>query len=139
MANYRIIDEPQVKMADRFIVNPTAILLAAIFIPIAVNIPFYGKFWLPFIWLIFNGYLLGSPSFWRECLYAMMGLCGVAGAFWAYGYGIKIDLINSPNSVAPYLRILVNAIYFIALYMTVFTQSVPFSIYEYVKQQGQHG
>lgn len=140
MASYRIIDEPKVKLAHRFIVNPTAILLSAIFIPIVFhNIPLYGKFWLPFLWLIVNSYLLGSPSFWRECLYTLLGLCSIAGAFLAFGYCIKSDLISAPNSAAPYLRVIVNGIYFSALYLVVFTQTVPFSIYDYVKQQNQHG
>lgn len=125
-------------MAARFIVNPMAILLAAMLVPIFVNIPLYGKFWVPFIWLILNGYFLGLPTFWRECCYAIGGVLAIVAAFAGFGYAIKIGLISSPDSVAPYLRVLVNAIYFIALYLAVFTQSVPFSVYEYVKQQGQH-
>jgi formate/nitrite transporter FocA (FNT family) len=68
----------------------------------------------------------------------VFGILAIAGIFIGYGYGIKTDVITSPNSLAPYMRVLVNALYFIALYLVVFTQSVPFSIYEYVKQQGQH-
>lgn len=138
VTSYRIIDEPKVKMAQQLIVNPVAVLLAAILVPIAVNIPLYGKFWLPFVWLMLNSYFLGSPTFWRECFYSVFGMFAIAGIFIGYGYGIKIDAITSPNSLAPYVRVLVNAVYFIALYLVVFTQSVPFSIYEYVKQQGQH-
>lgn len=138
MTSYRIIDEPKVKMAQQLIVNPIAILLAAILVPIFVNIPLYGKFWLPFIWLIMNSYFLGSPTFWRECAYSIVGMLAIAAVFIGFGYGIKIDVITSPNSLAPYVRVLVNALYFIALYLIVFTQSVPFSIYQYVKQQGQH-
>lgn len=138
MTGYRIIDEPNVKMAQQLIVNPIVILLAAILVPIFMTIPFYGKFWLPFIWLILNSYFLGSPTFWRECFYSVFGVLTIVGIFIGYGYGIKIDVITSPNSLAPYVRVLVNAVYFIALYLVVLTQSVPFSIYEYVKQQGQH-
>ncbi len=138
MTGYRIIDEPKLKMDQHLIVNPVAIMLAAMLVPIFVNIPLYGKFWLPFVWLMFNGYLLGSPTFWRECFYSIFGVFAIAAVFIGFGYGIKIDAITSPNSLAPYMRVLVNALYFIALYLVVFTQSVPFSIYEYVKQQGQH-
>jgi hypothetical protein len=140
VSTYHIIDEPKVKIAHRFIVNPTAILLAAIFIPIVFqNIPLYGRFWLPFVWLMLNGYLLGSPSFWRECFYAILGLAAIAGTFWGFGYAIAKELISAPNTAAPYLRVLVNGIYFTALYLVVFTQNVPFSIYSYVKQQSDHG
>lgn len=138
MASYRIIDEPKVKITQQLIVNPIAVLLAAILVPMFTDIPLYGKFWLPFAWLIINSYLLGSPTFWRELFYSTMGLLVIAATFIGFGYGIKVNAITSPNILAPYLRVLVNALYFIALYLVVFTQSVPFSIYEYVKQQGQH-
>lgn len=140
MASYHIIDEPKIKLAHRFIVNPTAILLAAIVLPIIFqNIPLYGKFWLPFVWLALNGYWLGSPTFWREVLYAVLGLLCVVASFLAFGYGIKIQLIEAPNTAAPYLRVLVNGIFFATLYCVAFTQSVPYGIYEYVKQQVRHG
>lgn len=138
MSNYHIIDEPKVKMAQHLIVNPTAILLAAMLIPIFVSVPLYGKFWLPFVWLIGNGYLLGSPTFWRESLYSMVGMLAIAVAFLGFGYGVQMGSISSPNQLVPYLRVLTNALYFIALYLVVFTQSRPFLVYEYVRQQGRH-
>ncbi len=138
MTNYHIIDEPNVKMAQHLIVNPIAIVLAAMLVPLFVSIPLYGKFWLPFIWLIINSYLLGSPTFWRECFYSIFGMLAIAGTFIGFGYGIKTDIISSPTSLSPYLQVFVNALYLIGLYLVVFTQSVPFSIYQYVKQQGQH-
>ncbi len=140
MANYSIIDEPKIKLGHRFIVNPSGILLAAIILPIVFpNIPLYGKFWLPFVWLALNSYWLGSPSFWREQVYAIGGLLAVVAAFFAFGYGVKSEIITSPNTAAPYMRVLVNGLFFTALYCVAFTQNVPYSIYEYVKQQGQHG
>ncbi|GGY83344.1 hypothetical protein GCM10011613_30290 [Cellvibrio zantedeschiae] len=138
MSTYRIIDEPKVKIDQQLIVNPVVILFAAMLVPLFVTIPFHGKFWLPFIWLIMNAYFLGSPTFWREFCYSLIGLFAIAGVFIGFGYGIKTEVITSPNKLAPYMRVLVNAIYFIALYLVVFTQSVPFSVYEYVKQQGRH-
>lgn len=140
VANYSIIDEPKIKLGHRFIVNPTAILLAAMVLPIVFRkIPLFGEFWLPFVWLAFNGYWLGSPSFWRELFFAVCGLGAVAGVFFAFGYGIKADVISAPNTAAPYMRVLVNGIFFTALYCVALTQSAPYAIYEYVKQQGQHG
>jgi len=138
VTSYRIIDEPKVNMAQQLIVNPLVIVLVAMLITIFASLPLYIKLWLPFIWLIFNSYLLGSPTFWRECFYSIVGVFAMAAAFIGFGYGIKTGVISSPNSLAPYLQVLVNALYFSALFLVVFTQSVPFSIYEYVKQQGQH-
>ncbi len=140
MSDYFIIDEPKYKLAHRFVVNPVGILLAAMILPLVFpKIPLYGKFWLPFVWLMLNGYWLGSPSFWRELVYAIGGLAIVAVLFFAFGYGIKTELITAPNTAAPYLRVLVNGIFFAALYCVVLTQSVPFAIYEYVKEQVQRG
>ena len=111
VANYSIIDEPKIKLGHRFIVNPTGILLAAMVLPIVFrNIPLFGEFWLPFVWLAFNGYWLGSPSFGVSCFCSLWaGCCG--GVFFAFGYGIKADVITAPNTAAPYMRVLVNGIF----------------------------
>jgi hypothetical protein len=138
VSNYRIIDEPKTKIANQLIVNPIAILLASIFVPLFVNIPLYGKFWLPFVWLIINSYLLGSPTFWRECFFSIIGLLFILCAFVGFGYGIKTEIISSPNRWSAYFRILVTAFYFVAIYIVVFTQLIPFSIYDYVKKQSHH-
>lgn len=138
VSTYRIIDEPKTKLANQFIVNPTAVLLAAMLVPLFVTIPFYGKFWLPFVWLMINSYLLGSPTFWREFFYSICGLLIIVCAFVGFGYGIKTEFISSPNRWSSYFRILVTAIYFIAMYLVVFTQLVPFSIYDYVKNRSHH-
>ena len=121
MPSYYIIDEPNVKMAKHLIVNPTAILLGAMLVPILVSIPLYGKFWLPFIWLMVNGYLLGSPTFLRECIYSIVGMLSIAVAFFGFVYGIQIGAISSPNRLGPYLKVLVNALYFITLYLVIIT------------------
>ncbi len=140
MATYHIIDEPKTQLSHRLIINPIGILLAAMMLSMFFpNIPLYGKFWLPFAWFILNGFWLGSPTFWREVFYSLIGLLCVVIAFFAFGYGIKTQLIDSPNTAAPYFRVFVNGIFFAALYSIAFTQSAPYSIYEYVKQQVQHG
>lgn len=138
MSAYHIIDEPKLGRAQQLVVNPSLILLSAVLIPLMLTIPFHGQFWMPFVWLVVNGYLLGSPTFWKECVYAGMGLIVIVLAFVGFGYGIKTELIGSPNMAAPYLRVVVNALYFIALYFVVFTQSAPYAVFQYVKQQGQH-
>lgn len=137
MTSYRIIDEPRLNKSQHLIVDPTLILFAAMLVPMLVNIPLYGKFWLPFLWLMLNSFFLGSPTFWRECVYSVLGICAIAGVYLGYGYGIKTEVFASPKDVAPYVRVLLNAVYFISLYLVVFTQTGPFSIYQYVRQ-GQH-
>ena len=135
MSSYHIIDEPKVKLAERFIINPMFILLAGMLIPMFFSVPLYGRFWLPFVWLAVNGYLLGSPTFLRELLYACLGVVAIFAIFTGFGYLIKTGVVTTPQRFFPYIRVAVSAVFFIALYLAVFTQSVPFSIYEYVKGQ----
>lgn len=136
MAGYQIIDEPKTRTKQDLIVNPTGILLASMLIPLFVKIPFYGKFWMPFVWLMFNSYLLGSPTFWRELFLSVGGVVAVGLAFVGFGYVTQAEIIQSPAHLAPYFKVLVNATYLIAMYLVTFTQGIPFSVYEYVK--GRH-
>ncbi|MDZ7904263.1 MAG: hypothetical protein U5L01_17805 [Rheinheimera sp.] len=48
MTSYRIIDEPRLKKSQQLIVDPTLIFFAAMLVPMLVEIPLWGKFWLPF-------------------------------------------------------------------------------------------
>lgn len=137
MTGYRIIDEPKATKGQQLVVSPMLILLAAIVAPLLLKLPEYGQYWLPFAWLILNGYWLGSPTLWRECLYAVLGLGAVAGMIIGFNYSAVNGYMVDPDRFLPYLRVAINAVQFIALYMVVFTQLVPFSVYQYVKQ-GQH-
>lgn len=137
MAGYRIIDEPKATKSQRLVVTPVLILFAAMLLPLFVQLPFYGKYWLPFVWLMLNSYWLGSPTFWRECLYAVLGVCTVLSMIIGYSYAAIHGYIADPDLYLPYARVATNAVQFIAVYMVVFTQLVPFSVYQYVKQ-GQH-
>ena len=121
-----------------YIVNPTGILLASMLVSIFIKLPLYGKFWMPFVWLIFNSYCLGSPTFWRELCLAIAGVFLVALAFFGFGYAIQTDIIPTPAHLARYFKVFVNALYFSAVYLIVFIQSTPFSVYEYVKEQRRY-
>ena len=138
MSVYQIIDEPKTRAQDFLICNPLLILLIGVFLPIFWNPPFNGRIWGPFLWLAVNGFLLGSPTFKKE-----LGLAILAVVCWysvVYGFGFFIafnSLMDQVDLIAPYVRILNQALFFLFLYLVVFLQSTPFSIYEYLKEQGR--
>lgn len=135
--DYLIIDEPKARFSGRFVVNPVFILLASILIPVLITLPFYGRFWMPFIWLVFNGFAMGSPSLKKEII------CGVfvCALIWAILFpiwdAIHLNLEN-PRRFQPYIIIVLNAVLFTGLYVVTLTQRVPFEIFEYVKEQRQN-
>ena len=135
MSSYLIIDEPQVKFSENLIVNPLMILFVSIIAPMFFNIPFLGKLWLPFLWLSFNGYILGSATFKKEILVVILGSATYMGMFFLAMYVSNYSaLLKDPQVIWPYVRISLQAIFFITLYIGVFMQSKSFSIYEYVKE-----
>jgi flagellar biosynthesis protein FliQ len=135
--DYLIIDEPNARFSGKLVINPIFILLASIIIPMIITLPFYGRFWLPFLWLAFNGFAMGSPSLKKEGLYGVLVCSLIAGIFYSTNNALP-TVVDNPQDFYPYIRILLNAVLFSGLYMVVFLQSVPFGIFEYVKEQRGH-
>ncbi|MCF6299961.1 MAG: hypothetical protein L3J52_02415 [Proteobacteria bacterium] len=136
MANnkqYIIVDEPKVKFFENLIVNPVVILFAAMIVPMLFNIPFYGRWWLPFVWLIFNGIALGSPTLKKEIVYVLFGLLVLLGFFLLIGF-LAQQNIQSRFSIFDYLIIVMYGMFFLFLYLVVFLQDAPYQIYQYVKE-----
>lgn len=138
MSQYQIIDEPKVKPQQHLIVNPIIILLVGILMPLVWTPPFYGRVWIPLVWIVINGYLLGSPTFKSEVIIAILG-----GIFWfALPYSMVFILMTIGqhelvNVSVPYLRIANNGIFFLTLYLIVFRQSIPYELFCYFKDKGQ--
>ncbi|MBL4772210.1 MAG: hypothetical protein JKX98_00945 [Alcanivoracaceae bacterium] len=135
MANnneYIIIDEPKVRFLEKLIVNPIIVLFAAMIIPMFVNLPFYGRWWLPFVWLIFNGIILGSPTIKKEIIYSIVGFVLLAALLFGTTYMLNTGMTFS-FSIVSYLVIIMNAVFFLFLYLLVFTQGAPYQIYQYIK------
>ena len=130
--DYIIIDEPKARFFEKMIVNPVIILLAAMIIPIFVSLPFYSRWWFPFVWLVFNGIILGSPSIKKEIFYSVIGVALLVTIFFVVQY---IYNIYAPFdfSFINYAIIISNALFFGFLYLVVFSQNAPYQIYEYVK------
>jgi len=132
--DYLIIDEPKARFSGRFVINPIFILLASIIIPIVITLPFYGRFWLPFIWLAFNGFVMGSPSLKKETIWGLL-VCALIWTILFPVWDAIYATLENPKRFQPYIIIGLNAVLFAGLYMVVFIQSVPFEIFEYVKEQ----
>ncbi len=132
MKNYKIIDEPKVKHLEKLIVHPVIILFAAMIVPMFVAIPYFGRFWIPFVWLIFNGIILGSPTIKKEIAYAILGLASLIGTYYL-GVHYYVSLENTKISVISYLRIFMTGIFFLFMYLIVFLQEAPYQIYQYIK------
>lgn len=138
MAHYQIIDEPRPKPWQHLIVNPNIILLAAIFVPLLWNPPFWGRFWIPAVWLVFNGISLGSPTLRKEIAVVLVGTLAWLGILFttfpmlnAFG----VDL--APDQVGPYLRIILFGVFFLILYLAVTMQSTAWQLFEYVRDRNR--
>jgi hypothetical protein len=131
--NYDIIDEPNLKPWSRFIVNPIIILFAAIIVPMFWSPPYLGRFWLPFVWLLINSWLLGSPTIKKEIFFIVIGLILMSGIFYGM-YFVISNGIQFKFSFLNYMGVLLNAVMFLFIYLVVFLQNQPYEIYEYFRE-----
>ena len=135
MATYQIIDEPKSRPAlEKFIVDPTVILLVSILVPFFWNPPALGRFWIPAVWLVFNGYALGSPTLGKEIRTLLFGALGLFVLLRGSTVLINADVIPyEPADLAPYLVTLLFGGFFLTLYLVVFRQSTSHALYQYVR------
>ena len=135
MSHYHIIDEPKPKRHERFIVDPLGIFFVSVFVPLFWMPPLLGKFWIPIIWLLANSYLLGSPTFRKEIVIAVLGCLSFVGVWLSIGFITQNK--EQLTTIVPYIKVLTQAVFFFTLYMIVFQQAGSFAIHEYVKEQGK--
>ena len=137
VARYQIIDEPQTKpWAESLIVQPVAILLIAIVVPLFWNPPMLGRFWIPLVWLIANGVFLGSATLKKEILFAIGGVI----AWWAATFAIVAWANTQPFGLSredglEYMVIAQYSIFFLTLYLIIFNQSNSYALFEYVRER----
>lgn len=130
---YIIIDEPKVKFLEKAIVNPVIILFAAMIVPMFTKIPYFGRWWLPFVWLVFNGIILGSPTLKKEISYSVIGLLILTAFFYGIFYIVEQQL-QFDFSIIEYLFIFMYGLFFLFMYFVVFLQEAPYQIYQYIKE-----
>ena len=112
------------------------ILFAALLIPIFIDLPAFGRYWMPLAWITLNGFLMGSPTKVKELIIAVLGAIAfialLSGMLYLSGTNEELS-----KFLAPYFRIGSQAILFFTLYLIVFYQSTPYSIFEYVQEQNK--
>lgn len=133
---YTIIDEPKPSRLDSLIADPIVILFAALIVPLIINLPLYGRFWLPLIWVIANGFLLGSPTRVRELIYAVGAAIVMASIIYSLFY-VSATNPELAKSAAPYIAIVVQGVLFFSMYLIVFQQSAAYQIHKYLKDSRQ--
>jgi len=135
MTSYHIIDEPKPKFSEKLVVNPVIILFAAILVPLFWNIPLAGKLWIPLVWVIANGIILGSSTLGKEILTIFLGslfyLIVLFGTFFVI---TSTDYLQYQEVVKPYLHIFLQAIFFVTLYISIFMQTASYNIFDYIRE-----
>lgn len=134
MSSYQIIDEPKVRGREHLIVNPIIILFVAIFLPLIWMPPYFGRWWMPLVWLGINGYLLGSSTLKKEIVTSIVGVVLMVGLFFTFVFFKSAEPFKQFESYYRYMFIILNGLFFLILYLVVFRQSVAFEIYSYIKE-----
>jgi hypothetical protein len=135
MARYEIIDEPRTKpWGEKLIVDPIVILLAAILVPLIWQPPMLGRFWIPALWLILNGYLIGSSTLGKEIATIIIGTV----VWFLVSYGVLAFVRSGASPVSgrdayEYLLLLQFAVFFLAMYLVVFRQADSYALFKYMR------
>lgn len=138
MPSYSIIDEPKQHQLNAFIVNPIIILFASMLVPIFINLPYYGRIWMPALWLIINSLLLKSASRTKEIGVALLAV--IVWFFIIYGIWDLVYLHANDNTfrhTIPYLKIFSQAVFYFCLIYAASLQSTSYSLYEYINKRNQ--
>jgi len=133
--SYTIVDEPKNRAFESYIVDPTMILLVSIFIPVLWTPPAFGRFWIPIVWLLANGYFLGSSTWKKELATGFAGVGMLLAAFFGLVfYSLQESTVYTSEQIGPYFQIFLNAILFLTLYVIAFMQSRSFELFEYMRE-----
>jgi hypothetical protein len=132
MANsYAIADEPQPGSLAQYAVNPFWPLVAFMFAGV----------WASWTWFLFNGYVVGSPTFRKECRMVLMGLCGTLVFFFG-GSAVIGSLVDSAADVKKYSPYLLSILLLWKLwisYLLMHEQGRTFEIFEHYGGKVRNG
>lgn len=115
--------------------NPVVVLLAGMFLPLFWNPPWFGRMWIPLLWICVNGFLLGSPSVKKEIM-----TCVVGAAIWftlPYGVFFILGIFDAKDLMplaAPYIRIVNQGVFFVTLYVVCIKQMLAYNIFIYLRE-----
>jgi hypothetical protein len=96
----------------------------------------FGRFWIPLIWLLVNGYALGSASLRREIVTILVGVLAWLALYFGVAFTLASGIVAIPaQAVAPYLRLLLFGVFFLTLYLVVFRQSTSYQLFKYSREK----
>jgi len=125
---YQIADEPKGKLTH-MAVSPLMLLLLSIFIPR----PY--QFLMPFVFLI-NAWLMGCHNLKKQITVVLVGGVLIAAVLYGGVFLINSGVLPVEGKVAaPYIRILLNACFFMLLYKVMLMQNPIFQLISYIKEQ----
>lgn len=136
MSQYSIIDEPKQHQLNALILSPVIILFASILIPMFISLPYFGRIWIPAVWLIANSLLLKSASSMKEIIVSILAVL-----LWfliVYGGFDLVYTYTEPGGLqkaAPYIRICSQAAFYFCLMYVVALQSTSYALYEYITKR----
>jgi hypothetical protein len=136
MSDYLIVDEPKISKFNYLIFSPLIIIFAGIIVPIFIELPYYGRIWMPALWLALNGFFLGSSTRVKEMILAIVAvLSWFLIVFGAADFFLLFSNLETFKKAIPYIRIFSQAIFFFFLLYIVGLQSTAYSMYEYLNKR----
>lgn len=137
MEEYRIIDEPRPRAAERLIVDPTFILFAAVLAPMLLRGVYLVAWIIPLLWWAFNAWLLRSPSWRREAVAVSLGVLGVVAVILLTVRLAGLGWFEDPRRIWSYSFILQSAMFFGGLYYAAFQQANAYAIFVHLHRGGR--
>lgn len=118
--SYRIKDEPQPSVWSHFAVNPLWPLLSMMLAGV----------WLAWPWFVLNGFIVGSPTRWRELVWIVSGLVGSVVVSLIIIALVETKILTSQFSVQYAFLIFVGWKLAVS-YQVFMLQIETFELYEY--------
>lgn len=119
---YRILDEPQPGALARYAVSPMWPLFAMMF----------GGAWFSWLWFLFNGHAVGSPTRRKEIATAVVGFAGmIVLPFLLIAIATPLGEGKPSASALRYLEVLLDAWKVGVTYVLYFLQTRSIELYEY--------
>ena len=126
--SYQIVDEPRPSGLQKFVVNPMFPVFAFMF----------GGAYISWLWSIFNGVALGSPSLKKEASAVIVGFLATIIYFFLWSLYLKNSSVISERE-SDLFRFGTILIYLPICYYIYFKQAAAFEIYQYFGGPSRNG
>ena len=121
---YRIADEPRIGTLSRMVINPFFILLASMLV----------DFRLGAIWLLFNGFAMGSPYAKRDLVIGLAASAAIIGAAF-----VSVSILGreqlQADALGPYLRLAFKTGWIALCYYLYLSQMKAYPLFQYYRHR----